>query len=126
MARPNRTLLLALALVLVSILTVHFAARGVRHARELRGRAGEPIQPWMNVGFIAHAYHVPPEVIHQALGLPHDRPDRRPLWRIARAQGRSTDELIAELNAALAEARAPQPPPVGTPPAPPGAPRPQP
>ena len=32
--------------------------------------ADEPIQGWMNIGYIAHSYHVPAYVLAQALGLP--------------------------------------------------------
>ena len=46
----------------------------------------EPIQPWMSIGFVAHSYHVPPPVLHDALGLP-PAPDHRPLERIAATKG---------------------------------------
>ena len=117
MTRRQRQLLVA-AFVLVGFLTVSSAVRGLNHARRLRADSNEPIQPWMNIGYIAHSYHVPPQIIHEALGLPLRPRDRRPLWRIAQAQGRSTDVLIEEITAAIQEARAP------TPPEPPSAPDP--
>ena len=118
----NRRLLLALAFVLVSFLTLSFAMRAVHHARVLRTRPDEPIQPWMNIGYIAHSYHVRPNVIHQALGLPADRPDRRPLRLIAEAQGRSTDALITDIMAAIRRDRESGPPRPEAPPSPPNEP----
>ncbi len=121
MARWYRAFLLV-ALVVVGLLTVSFAIRGMRHTRRLRAGSDEPIQAWMNVRHIAHAYRIRPEVVHQALGLPVDQPDRRPLWRIAQAQGRPTNILIAEVTAAIALERsgghrgpAPPPPPSPSP-----------
>ena len=121
MTRWYRALLLV-ALVVVGLLTVSFAVRGVQHTRRLRAGSDEPIQAWMNARHIAHVYRVRPEVIWQALGLPDDQPDRRPLWRIAQAQGRSTGDLIDSVTAAInrersAGPRGPGPPP--TPPTPP-------
>lgn len=112
----NRALIIA-ALVLVGLLTVAFAVRGAQHARRLRARGDEPIQPWMNVPFIARAYRVRPDIIQQALGLPSGRPDRRPLRQIAQEQGRSIDTLIADITTAIRRARSPRSPPNGTPPA---------
>jgi hypothetical protein len=74
----------------------------------------------MNIPYIAHAYHVPPDVVHQALGLPPGHPDRRPLWQIAREQGRSPNELIKNVTTAINQARPPRPPTPGPAPTPPG------
>lgn len=118
MHHPNRTLLIA-ALCLASLFTIGFSVRGAEHMRRLRAGSAEPIEPWMNVRFIAHAYRVPPAAIHQALGLPADRPDRRPLWQIARSQGRATAVLVADIEAAISQARSAPLPPIEGPPAPP-------
>lgn len=114
----NRRLLISIAFVVVSVLTILFAIRGVQHGRRLRAGPDEPIQGWMNIGHVAHSYHVPPAVIHQALNLP-PRPDRRPLGRIAVDTGRTTDEVIATVMTAIQEFRATRP---VNPPAPPPAP----
>ena len=118
----NRRRLVGIAFVLVSLMTINFAIRGVQHGRRLRARPDEPIQGWMNIGYIAHSYHVPPQVIHQALGLP-PRPDRRPLVRIAVDTGRTTDEVIADVMAAIQQFRAARPPNPDAPPPPPATPR---
>ncbi len=117
---PRR--LVGIAFVLVSLMTINFAIRGVQHGRRLRARPDEPIQGWMNIGYISHSDHVPRQVIHQALGLP-PQPDRRPLVRIAVDTGRTTDEVIADVMAAIRQFRAARPPNPDAPPSPPAAPR---
>lgn len=120
----NRRRWLIVALVLVTLLTVNAAVQGIRHARRFQARTDEPIQAWMNVGYIARAYQVRPEVVAQAIGLPPEQRDRRPLREIALAQGRSSDVLIAAINEAIRRERA-TPPDHGGPPNAPGAPPPR-
>jgi hypothetical protein len=105
MFRPTRRFWIGIAFVLVTLLTINFALRGVQGGRRLRTRPDEPIQAWMNIGHIAHSYHVPPDVLHEALGLPPE-PDRRPLRAIAAAQGETTDALIARIEKAITDFRA--------------------
>jgi hypothetical protein len=117
----NRRMVLGLAFVMVSLLTIFFAVRGIQHGRRLRSGPDEPIQGWMNIGYVAHSYHVPPDVIHEALGLPPQR-DRRPLVRIAVDTGRTTDQVIAAVTAAIQQFRANRPPEPQGPPTDPVAP----
>jgi hypothetical protein len=118
----SRQWLVVLAFVLVLSFTGLFAVRTVRRAIYWRYHQDEPIRPWMNLGYIAHSYSVPPWVLHQALGLPQ-KPDRRPLREIARAQNRSVDEVIAILQNAIVHSRPPYPPPGPPPPPDNGAPQ---
>jgi hypothetical protein len=101
--------------VLVVSFTGLFAVRTIRRAIYWHYHQDEPIRPWMNLGYISHSYSVPPWVLHQALGLPPGKPDRRPIRVIAREQHRSVDEVIAILKDAIVHARRPYPPP-GPPP----------
>lgn len=81
-----------------------FGYRAGRHARHLRW-AHEPIRPWMSVPFIAHTHHIPPDALFQAIGVQPRRPrDRRPLGQIAQETHRPVDELIHELEKAIATA----------------------
>ena len=112
----SRQWLVVLAFVLVVSFTGLFAVRTVRRAIYWHYHQDEPIRPWMNLGYIAHSYSVPPWVLHQALGLPQ-KPDRRPIREIARAQNRPVDEVIAVLQNAIVHSRPPYPPP-GPPPPP--------
>jgi hypothetical protein len=112
----RREWLVVLAFVLVLSFTALFAVRTVRRAIYWHYHHDEPIRPWMNLGYIAHSYNVPPWVLHQALSLPQ-KPDRRPIKDIAREQNRSVEEVIARLQDAIIHARPPYPPP-GPPPPP--------
>lgn len=103
--------LMALAFLLSLSIAVVFVVRAVRPAIYWHYHQDEPIRGWMNVGYVAHSYHVPPHVLYQALGLPHKPPDRRPLREIAKAQNRSMDQVRALLLAAIVQARPPNPPP---------------
>ena len=105
--RPRHWLIIALTLALAAagVMTLHT----VRHAIRVR-RANEPLRPWMSIPYISRAHHVPREILYQALGLPADRRDHRPIGRIARQQGRPVNELIARLDTAIAQARGHSPP----------------
>lgn len=112
----SRQWLVVLAFVLVISFTGLFAVRTVRRAIYWHYHQDEPIRPWMNLGYIAHSYSVPPWVLHKAVGVPL-KPDRRPIREIAREQNRSVNELIAILQNAIVHSRPPYPPP-GPPPPP--------
>lgn len=109
---------LALAFLLSLSVAVFFIVRAVRPAIYWHYHQDEPIRGWMNVGYVAHSYHVPPHVLYRALGLPHKPPDRRPLREIAKAQNRSMYEIRAVLLDAIVHARPPYPPPSPPPPDP--------
>jgi hypothetical protein len=90
------------------------AFKAVQMAREViywQAHRDEPIRRWMNVGYVAHSYRVPPHVLYLALGLPHKPPDKRPLREIAKVQHRSMNEIRAILQNAIIHARPPYPPP---------------
>jgi hypothetical protein len=103
-----------IAFILVILMTVFFAVRTVRRAAFWRQHRDEVIRPWMTVPYVAHSYRVPPHVLYQALGIPPQPHDRRPLRQIAREQNRPADELVNLLQQAIARERASHPP--GAPP----------
>lgn len=100
-----------IAFVVALSVTGLFAARTIRDAVYWHYHTDEPIRGWMNVGYVAHSYHVPPHVLYKALGLPHRPPDKRPLREIAASQNRSMDEIRTVLMDAIIHARPPYPPP---------------
>ena len=119
-AAPLATLLLALALAAAGL----FGVRGVMlwaHRHE-RIASEQPVAAWMTPGLIAHSWHVPREVILDALDAP-GRPAQGPmnLTELAEMQGTTVEALIAEANAAIAAWRAehPEPPEAGGDAAPP-------
>ena len=98
MTRKQRILLFGgLALALVVILLFGFQL--VR--RFINWPTNEPIREWMSVPYIAHSYHVPPRVLFDALGLPDQPRDMRPLREMARAQSRNVSDLITLLQNAI-------------------------
>ena len=107
MAKPDRrSLLLALGVLVALAVTFLFGYRAGHHARLIR-RENEPVRPWMNIRFIAHSHHVSPETLAEAIGV--EPRDRRPLRFIARQQHRPVEDLIKQIDTALAQAKAPQP-----------------
>ena len=103
--------LILIAFVLVVAFTGFQIFRTVQRANYWRQHRDEPIAGWMRIGYIANSYHVPPNVLQQAIGLPPDVPDRRPLTEIAKSQNRSFEELKADLEKAINDFRANRPPP---------------
>lgn len=96
--------------LLVLALTGYQIVRTVSSAIYWQHHRDEPIARWMSVGYVAHSYHVPPWVLERAIGLPQ-RPDHRPLGRIADQTGQSFFTLQARLQYAIMHARPPYPPP---------------
>lgn len=113
--QPWRKALIALFVAVVAFTGYH-AVRTVSDAIYWNAHRDEPIERWMTIGYVAHSYHVPPHVLHQALNLP-PMPDHRTLGRIARDSGRSMHQIEAKLIYAIVHARPPYPPP-GPPPRP--------
>jgi hypothetical protein len=95
MPRPNRRLLLTIAVIAVGLaIAAFFGARSMRSFRELqyirqqgldRGTANvDAIRPWMTIRFIAVAYAVPEEYLYSALAIPFER--------------RNANQSLGELN----------------------------
>ncbi len=77
MPRRHR-LFYGLAFGIALMMTALFTVRAVHRFSHLRSGAGEPIRPWMNVPYIAHAYGVPPEILFDTLGITPENETRRP------------------------------------------------
>ena len=95
--------LLAGGLILSLAVVGIFSMRAVRLLPHLRGN--ETIRPWMTLPYIAHANHVPAAGLYQALGLPYQAHDLRPLSHIARLQGAPVQTIITRLESALPSLR---------------------
>ena len=93
-------------LALVLLMTSLFAVRTVRRAVYWRLHRDEAIRPWMSVPYVAHSYRVPPQVVYEALGIPPQSHDRRPIKEIAREQNISLEQLITTLQETIARERA--------------------
>jgi membrane-associated protein len=99
-----KQLVMILAFLGALLFTGFFAIRTFQPAANWRRHQDERIRGWMSVGYVARSHHVPAPTLYQALGL-LTRPDKRPIRAIARAQGRSVDEVIDTLEQAIAQAR---------------------
>ena len=106
----RRQLVLA-AFVLVLGFTGFQIFRTAQHAIYWRQHHDEPIAGWMRVRYVANSYRVPLPVLNEAIGLPADARDRRPLTEIARSQNRSFNEIKSKLEKAIKEFRTSHPPP---------------
>ncbi len=100
-------------------ITGFFTVQAIRQAPHRRRQ--ETIRPWMNIPYIAYSYHVPAQVLYQALGLTSIPHDRRPLLEIARQEKQPVENLILKVEAAITQYRlTATPSPTGTP-SPPGS-----
>lgn len=107
--RQNRLLVLsfAAALALTAFFAVRFAL-GWLHWQDPATR-DQPIAGWMTPRYVAMSWHVPRDVMLDALGMtPGARPMGKPqsIAAIARARGMTEAQLIAEIEAAIATFRA--------------------
>jgi len=108
-AAPLATAILALALAATLVFGVRSAVFWADRERVTRE---QPVAGWMTPGYVAHSWHVPRDVIAEALALDADRkPQRKTLSAIAEARGVPVEEIIAALEAAIAAHRAAHPEP---------------
>lgn len=105
-AAPLATLVLALALAAAAF----FGARTVAAAIYWHDPAHreQPIAGWMPPGYVARSWHVPREVVLDAIGAPEMHKPTS-LAELARRQGQPLDTLIGEIDTAIAAYRATHP-----------------
>ncbi|WP_052418190.1 hypothetical protein [Pseudooceanicola atlanticus] len=60
-------------------------------------------EPWMTPGYVAHSWHLPPDMVLRQIGLDQPPKKHRSLKDIADDLGVPADVLIADLAAFLAE-----------------------
>ena len=108
-SRARRRPLLFAAFACALALTLFFAVRLVLFSiywADPKHRE-QPIAGWMTPGFVAHSWHVPREVMLDLLGPPPEGAPKRPtLDDIAAERGVPVEDLIAEIEAAIAAHRA--------------------
>jgi hypothetical protein len=102
--RLKHWLLLA-AFVVAALGSAVFATRFVAQTIYWSMHREEPIESWMPLRYVAHSHGVEPSLLFDALDLPRDRWDRRPIGDIAKAQGVPFVEVKAKIEAAIADAR---------------------
>lgn len=102
--RHHRILVSAFALA--AALTLFFAGRFAVQAVYWANHRDESISPWMTLGYVAHSWQVPPPEIERRVGLPPPQGGPKPLVELAGEQHLSVSELIARIEAAIADFRA--------------------
>ena len=99
--------LLSAAFVLATVVALVFAIKVAWGIVYWEVHENEPVEPWMTVGYIGRSWDLSPREIDRVAGLPppmHGHPFT--LSEIARQRGVPVAEVIAEVEAALAELRA--------------------
>jgi hypothetical protein len=116
--RTRRWLIGALvALAIVGVALAGFSAYRL-YARHGHGRPPPGprqtdvslIAGWMTVPYVSRTYHVPPQEIFRAVGVPPQGHERDSLNELAAASGRSSDEVVAAVRAAVQTSRTAHPP----------------
>jgi hypothetical protein len=90
---------------------VFFSARGAYRFIRYRNGADELAEPWMSIGYVARAHNISPADLHDAIGLPPGKPDKRPLGEIRKRFNMPLDEFMIKVNDAIAKLQTPAPKP---------------
>ncbi|MBP0482721.1 hypothetical protein [Sagittula salina] len=103
---------LALALLVATVFAVRLALGALFWADP--EHRDMPIAPWMTPRFVAMSWHLPKDVVTDALGLnpgaKRDGHGPEPLSRLAEERGVPVADLITDLEAAIVAYRASLPP----------------
>ncbi|WP_339758818.1 hypothetical protein [uncultured Hoeflea sp.] len=97
--RHNRWLTLSFLITLT--LALVFIIRASVFFVYWQHHADEPIEGWMTIRYVANSYRVDPKIVRDAIGLPQSGPDRRPLIRIAREDGKQLDQITERVLDAI-------------------------
>ena len=106
--RRWQVLVLVVVLLLATGTAAMFGVRTYRSYHDLRAaRAGDVsiIRGWMNLRYIARAYHVLEPELKERLGLPPDADSRAPLGALANRAGRTRAEYVEDVRHAVAALR---------------------
>jgi hypothetical protein len=101
-ARP----VLTTAFLLACAVTVAFTGITVYRAVYWANHREQPVAAWMTVGYIGRSWGLDPREIDALAGLPlHERGHPLTLAEIAEMRGVAVEDLIAEVEAAIATLR---------------------
>ena len=99
---------LGTAFVLACAVTVFFIGQFIWQAVYWANHRDVEVRPWMTVGYIARSWDLRPHEIDQMAGLPAPPGHPLPLIEIARMRNVPVEDVIAEVEAAVATLRARQ------------------
>lgn len=94
--------ILVTAWAIALTLTFLFGLRTIGYLNDWRHTSEIDVEGWMTPRYIAHANRVDPQTIIDSIDLDRDQIARRTLAQIARQQNVPLDELIAQIEAAIA------------------------
>jgi hypothetical protein len=96
------------AFVLACAVTLFFGGRFVAYSVYWATHQEVPVEPWMTVGYVARSWGLDPRELDAAAGLPLPEVKGRPqpLSEIATDRGVPVAEIIAEVEAAVAQLKA--------------------
>jgi hypothetical protein len=100
------------AFLLAAALTLFFAVSSITHAIYMSSRPREAVAPWMTVGYVAHSWGLKGPEIDALAGLPLPVDHPLTLNEIAAQRGVPVADIVALVEAAVAELTAqkgPQP-----------------
>lgn len=103
-ASPVATSVLGFALVVTVFFSVRLVAAWIYWSDP--SHRDQAIAGWMTPRYVATSWHVPPEVVGDALGLAVERPRRLTLDQLAKERGVPLSDLTAALAAAISAHRA--------------------
>ena len=88
-------------------LTIVLSGRALVHFVYLKDPAhrDQPIAAWMTPRYVVMSHQVPPKVLREVLGERDHTRRRATLAEIAASRGQATEELIAQIEAAIAAHR---------------------
>ncbi len=92
-ARHRRALLAGLLLVGV-LCTVGFGIQGYHALRRLYEGTQPIVRPWMTIPRISRQFQIPEADLYRALDVAPQRPDPRPLDRLAREKGLKIPDFV--------------------------------
>ncbi|MBL4805988.1 MAG: hypothetical protein JKY31_01710 [Rhodobacteraceae bacterium] len=96
---------LLIAFLAAGLFTALSLIRAIVATIYIAGHHDQPIEPWMPIGFIAKVYHVDPDILSEAAGIPLDRAGHRRLERISRDTGIPYDQLVMQLMDVIRDSR---------------------
>lgn len=97
---------LVLAFGLALSLTLFFLGNIVWQAVYWSNHREMAVQPWMTVGYVGKSWGLPPHRIDEVAGLPQPKDHPMTLIEIADQRGLPVSEVIAQVQAAVAQLQA--------------------
>jgi hypothetical protein len=83
----QRRILLALLLAIGLFFVIFYGMRAYHYGRRLIEGTQPIVRPWMTIPHLSQQFKIPEAELYRALDVQPQRPDRRPLDRLARAKG---------------------------------------